>query len=383
MGKELTKSKYYADFIHDIIKKEYQTDALYSLAKECQNKAENIRREGEKYLKGQKDIGCGIEKLIKAKESELKNITKYKRNDGTYPTEYETKYSTKHHKEEIENKFFSLTRMLLIFFLSVIVMSFPLLAVEFQAYDKAHIYIVLFLIVVPFLVTLIANGIYVLIVPYKIEEYTYTEERKVNKFANYPMNEQICIDDLAYAKHRYEIYQKQYETALDVYKHYEERTAIMESHAKHLANQARRIKSDQKKMLEMNIIPPDYRDLKCLFELYRIFYNNLADTMREAIAIYEERVFRGLVVKGLYQLNNKFSLISEYIIDMKDELHRISRDTDFMSGEIQRIRENQDDQHNKQDEIIEEIRATRYANEAVKESQERCEWYMHYDFWFK
>lgn len=47
MGKELTKSQYHADFIHDIIKKEYQADALYTLAKECQHKAENIRREGE------------------------------------------------------------------------------------------------------------------------------------------------------------------------------------------------------------------------------------------------------------------------------------------------------------------------------------------------
>ncbi|MBQ8497755.1 MAG: hypothetical protein IJ489_09930 [Clostridia bacterium] len=133
----------------------------------------------------------------------------------------------------------------------------------------------------------------------------------------------------------------------------------------------------------MNVIPPDYRDLRCLFELYRIFYNNLADTMREAIAIYEERVFRGIVVKGIYQLNNKFGLISEYIVDVKDELHRISRDTDFMSGEIQRIRENQDNQNDKQDQMIEEIRATRYANEAVKESQERCEWYMNYNFWNK
>ena len=46
MGTELTKSKYHADFIHDIIKKEYQADALYSLARECQHKADGIRQEG-------------------------------------------------------------------------------------------------------------------------------------------------------------------------------------------------------------------------------------------------------------------------------------------------------------------------------------------------
>ena len=45
-------------------------------------------------------------------------------------------------------------------------------------------------------------------------------------------------------------------------------------------------------MYDMNIIPPDYRDLVYLFGFYKIFRNNLADTMREAVLLYEERDYR-------------------------------------------------------------------------------------------
>ncbi|MBR6744104.1 MAG: hypothetical protein IKM00_02660 [Clostridia bacterium] len=391
----LSKSQYHASFIYDILKKEYQSDALRSLSKESKNKANNIRREGKQnienaayILQGAKEFAKRANSEIQVREKELSLITQYKQADGTYPIEYQPIYETRYRK--LRKKFFSLTRAPVIFILAS---SLSLFVVGILT-ELMSLPILIFPALMLFF-SLIINSLYVLFVR-EDEEYV-VQTGQVNRFQTYPSDENIANHKLQDAKKNYEraksnlvLRQTQYETALADQLLYDRQASDMDKYAERLEEFAKRLKIDQQNMLNMDVIPPDYRNLKCLFELYRIFYNNLADTMREAIMIYEDRVFKGIIVREMREYNNKLGLISEYILDVRDELYRISYDTNLMGKEIQNIyediqhiRENQSAQNHRQDQMIEELRATRYANEVVKESQERCEWYKRYDFWYK
>lgn len=59
----------------------------------------------------------------------------------------------------------------------------------------------------------------------------------------------------------------------------------------------------RKEFYSVGIVPPDYRYLDCVGVLRQIFSNDLADTMREAVLIYEERVFRGDLIRGIDKIN--------------------------------------------------------------------------------
>ena len=52
-----------------------------------------------------------------------------------------------------------------------------------------------------------------------------------------------------------------------------------------------------------------------------------------------------------------------------------------MTNEIQHIRELQEHNHDNQQKMLDEMRASHYATEALRESQERCERYANYQYW--
>ena len=120
------KNEYHANFIYDILKKEYQSDALYSLAKECKDKANSIRNEGKQNTENAKQVLGGSKALLEnakrtmyRRENDLSLITQYKQEDGTYPIEYEPIYEKRYRR--VRKRFFSLTRTPIIFLLAVAV----------------------------------------------------------------------------------------------------------------------------------------------------------------------------------------------------------------------------------------------------------------------
>ena len=66
-----------------------------------------------------------------------------------------------------------------------------------------------------------------------------------------------------------------------------------------LVQTADELHAKKESLYRANIIPPDYRELDCVLMFHQIFRNDLADTMREAVKIYEERVFRQEVIRGI------------------------------------------------------------------------------------
>jgi DNA repair exonuclease SbcCD ATPase subunit len=151
-------------------------------------------------------------------------------------------------------------------------------------------------------------------------------------------------------------------------------------------------------LYSLGIIPPDYRTMDCVIMLHQIFRNGLKDNMADAILLYEERVYRQEIIRGiekiydmLGQLNDSMRAIESRLIEVKQELQMIGSD---MSNQLAAIADNQSRilsemedaneaqaayaaaQEQWQREQLAETRASRYAAEAVQRSNEKFEWYM-------
>lgn len=144
-------------------------------------------------------------------------------------------------------------------------------------------------------------------------------------------------------------------------------------------------------LYDLNIIPPDYRTLDCVLMLHQIFRNGLKDNMAEAILLYEERVFRQEVIRGIdkiYEmlgaLNASMRAVEERLIDVRQEVQMMGNDLcgrlDHMAAQAEKTAQNQemwmDSQERWQEDLLSETRASRYAAEAVQNSNYKYEWYM-------
>ncbi len=182
---------------------------------------------------------------------------------------------------------------------------------------------------------------------------------------------------------------------------------------------------DKKQSLyKANIIPPDYRALDCVIMFHQIFRNDLADTMREAIKIYEERVFRQEVIRGIdriYQmlgrLSASMSLIENRLVQIRDEVKLMGNDVYQISEKMSMVVNNQKEilesmdnyqastqrrlndisqtnaerqrvalnsmqkQQHLQEEQLAETRASRYATEALKDATDKLVYYENMKYW--
>lgn len=147
----------------------------------------------------------------------------------------------------------------------------------------------------------------------------------------------------------------------------------------------------------VNLIPPDYRSLECVIAFDQMFRNDLVDTMREAALLYDERVFRGEMIKGLnniYKAINKLGgLMSETVSVLReiesntsrmcDELVDVSSNLVRMNanvtGHLSTMSANLSSGLNSiadgQRRIESELEYNRYTNEAIRANSDRMRWY--------
>ena len=128
-----------------------------------------------------------------------------------------------------------------------------------------------------------------------------------------------------------------------------------------------------------SLVPPDYRDYDCLLILDQIFRNDLADTMREAIKIYEERVFRGSVIRGMDKICSMLGQLSSDMSVISLKLDMINNNVAHMSGDLERFNQRIASESAKTraatEELIKETQLGRYTNEKLLESNKRLEYY--------
>ena len=139
-----------------------------------------------------------------------------------------------------------------------------------------------------------------------------------------------------------------------------------------------KIEDEKQKLYALNIVPLDYRELDCLIEFDQIFRNDLADTMREAVKIYEERVFRGEVIRGVDKIYTMLEELTATMRNIESAFYSIQSEVRLMSDDLFKFTSSCE---KSQENLLSETRAARYATEALQKTQERCEWYMNRSYW--
>ena len=196
-----------------------------------------------------------------------------------------------------------------------------------------------------------------------------------------------------------EAYKEKQKAEQEVSKAVQEKKNKLTQIAEFIAPQIDAIEQKKKQLYSLNIIPPDYRTLDCIVELDQMYRNNLVDTMREAVMIYEERVFRGELVQGIDKIYTMLGCLNSTMRNIENALYNVQNEVSRMCDEIDQmvcsinelassnnalaVSNNRIASSNKkfQDDMLSESRAARYATEALKESTERCEWYMNRQYW--
>lgn len=135
------------------------------------------------------------------------------------------------------------------------------------------------------------------------------------------------------------------------------------------------------------LIPPDYRQMDCVIMLDQIFRNDLADDMRGAILLYEERVRHGEIVRGLDKIASMIGHLSREMCAVTSRLERINENVCTMSRNLQMhndalLRSNgkllEEMRNNRQatQELIEQTAIGNYTSEQLLKSQEKILYYQ-------
>lgn len=173
--------------------------------------------------------------------------------------------------------------------------------------------------------------------------------------------------------------------------------ADLTAHIDEASDKLNIIDSQLTEFYSVNLIPPDYRSLECVIAFNQMFRNDLVDTMREAALLYEERVFRGEMIKGLnniYEAINELGgLMTETVSVLRDIESNTSRMCDELvevssnlvrmnanvTGHLSTMSSNLSSGLNSiadgQRRIESELEYNRYTNEAIRANSDRMRWY--------
>ena len=149
-----------------------------------------------------------------------------------------------------------------------------------------------------------------------------------------------------------------------------------------VAPQREMLTNQMHKLYSFNLIPPDYREVDCTMMFDQIFRNGLADNMREAVKIYEERVFRGDVIRGIDKIYGMLGQLNAGMMQIGRNLESVKELVSFMSNDLCSLvsltAESVDNQIAIRDEqrvIRRETELSRYALESVRSSTASLEYY--------
>jgi len=119
--------------------------------------------------------------------------------------------------------------------------------------------------------------------------------------------------------------------------------------------------SNLQKIYDLNIIPPDYRKIDCMLIINDYFRNDLVDTIREAILMYRDQIFKKEIVSGIMNINASLSSISMTMQNISRTLKDIANQVDYMSLDMSKMQN--------------DFELTRYATESINESNSKLAYY--------
>lgn len=171
-----------------------------------------------------------------------------------------------------------------------------------------------------------------------------------------------------------------YKEALNNFEEYEiSNKEAWLSEATRCASSAAEIRKNLDTLYAMNVIPQDYRTFDTLLCLNQIFRNDLADTIREAIELYEERVYRGEVVKGIQNIYSRLKEMNSSMDYITNELRKVEQDVNSMTRDMHKVSGKLSSGAASSDSMLSELRSFQYAFEQINASRERCKEYLDQD----
>ena len=135
------------------------------------------------------------------------------------------------------------------------------------------------------------------------------------------------------------------------------------------------LKETRRKMYALDVLAPDYCELKHLHYIDHYFTNKLVDTIREAVILYRQEAFQEMVSMTLSNILSNISALTGEVRQLGMTLQKIHTEVANISQEAFQIRLLHEDMLAATESAAEETRAQRYATDALRESNERLEWY--------
>ncbi|MBQ7318756.1 MAG: hypothetical protein IJW97_01060 [Clostridia bacterium] len=142
------------------------------------------------------------------------------------------------------------------------------------------------------------------------------------------------------------------------------------------------LQENRRKLYALDILAPDYCELKHLHYIDHYFKNKLVDTIKEAVIMYRQEAFQEMVGLTLGNILASINTLTGEVRQLGIALQRIHMEVANISQEVFQIRTLQEDIAAATQELAEasyaaakETRAQRYATEALRESNARLEFY--------
>ena len=123
------------------------------------------------------------------------------------------------------------------------------------------------------------------------------------------------------------------------------------------------------KLYAFDIVPEEYRALDCLLYLHQVFKIELADNMKDAVRIYEQKIFSGDVIKGIEHIYAKLDDLSGQMPFVTMVLENVTEKVKELCQELCDVVQTDPTS------TTEETKLNRYATQALQESNERLAWY--------
>lgn len=163
---------------------------------------------------------------------------------------------------------------------------------------------------------------------------------------------------------------------------YKEKIKNLKEEAKNYRDRIKQIRKDAEplyanrdRFYSVGIVPPDYRTIDCVYVLDQIFRNDLADTMRDAVLLYEERTFRGDLIRGINNIVTHMDKLSSLLSGLRNDIKTIKLDVTEMCDNMEKIYAQNRDyaaaSAQDRERLYEETKLHRFALEAIEESNKK------------
>ena len=180
--------------------------------------------------------------------------------------------------------------------------------------------------------------------------------------------------------------EEELEEAQQIFDEKQRQYDFLKSQLADTVSKRKELEKQMQRLYNMGVIPPDYRYMDCVLVLNFIFRNGLADTMREAIANYEQRVFRGEVIKGMDSILRSINNLGIGMSMIATRLDDINRNVTTMSKNLnsfalstklnqQLAQASADRLQATTERLVEETQLGRYATEQLNNTTKRIAYY--------